>query len=166
MPEQATAPVALCPGRQESRVYQIFYVLIVLILTKNYNNGTWQMPFLHNLPPLPAIHTCCPRFAPAARNSPPAPWMPLSHDSPPWPEQFPAPLALSYSSIGRDEPGTHRFAVCSTLPPSLPADEGYSLMTSWSYKRDLITERPLNFLIYFRIAQLYKESQAKDDCAS
>ena len=31
-----------CPLPRGARVYQIFYVLIVLILTKNYNNRTWQ----------------------------------------------------------------------------------------------------------------------------
>ena len=71
-PELATTPVALCPGGQGGKSVPNFYVLIVLILTKNYNNRIRQNAFFT-------------RFAPAARNSSPAPWMPLSRDSPPLP---------------------------------------------------------------------------------
>ena len=42
------ARVGDCPCRplpRGARVYQIFYVLIVLILTKNYNNRTCQVAF-------------------------------------------------------------------------------------------------------------------------
>ena len=77
------------PLPRGARVYQIFYVSIVLILAKNYNNRTWQNAFfLHDSPPLPAIRHRCPQFAPLpatclwhpgcpfrAIRPPPLPWI-------------------------------------------------------------------------------------------
>ena len=57
------ARVCDCPCRslpRGARMYQIFYVLIVLISKKNYNSRTWQNAFFA-------------RFAPAARDLPPLP---------------------------------------------------------------------------------------------
>ena len=65
-PEFATAPVALCQGGQEgAREYQIFYVLIVLILTRNYNNRTGQNAFFARFAS-GALDAPFARFAPPA----------------------------------------------------------------------------------------------------
>ena len=77
-PELVTAPVALCPGGQECTN---FYVLIVLILTKNYNNRTWQSAFFawfaptaHDSPLLPATRLRRPG-CPFRAIPPPLPWI-------------------------------------------------------------------------------------------
>ena len=54
-------------------VPNLLYVLIALILRKIYNNRTWQ-------------NASFARLAASARDSPPAPLMPLSRDFPPCPE--------------------------------------------------------------------------------